>query len=149
MSCNADDVGAELSEYKHVVLADISRSPLCCHVRRLPIRAALCYHSNETTASIPNPPNSAQLGGNPYHFSKLHPGPCSSVGICGDGQRSDRHTQTHRRAWPLYILRRLRLTRNVTNGTESILVISYWQSGKKFLIKRLDDLDLKGKSFGI
>jgi len=36
---------------------------------------------NETRASIVNPPNSAQLGGIPYHSPKLHPGPCSSVGI--------------------------------------------------------------------
>jgi len=42
-------------------LADISRSALCCH-------------SNETPAPIANPPNSAQLGGTPYHFPKLHPG---------------------------------------------------------------------------
>jgi len=36
-------------------LADISHSALCCH-------------SNETGASIANPPNSAQLEGIPYHF---------------------------------------------------------------------------------
>ena len=28
---------------------------------------ALCCHSNETSAPIANPPNSAQLGGTPYH----------------------------------------------------------------------------------
>jgi len=53
------------SEYKHV-LADISRSPRCCHVHPLPIRAAICCHSNETRAPIANPPNSAQLGGTLY-----------------------------------------------------------------------------------
>jgi len=42
---------------------------------------ALCCHSNATRAPIANPPNSAQLGGIPYHYSKLHPGPCSSVGM--------------------------------------------------------------------
>ena len=51
-------------------------------------------------------PNSAQLGGIPYHSPKLYPGPCNSVGM---RPRTDRHT----RAWPQYISRRLRLTRNV------------------------------------
>jgi len=50
---------------------------------------ALCCHSNATRAPIANPPNSAQLGGSPYHYSKLHPGPCSSVGM---RPRTDRHT---------------------------------------------------------
>ena len=49
-------------------LADISRSALCCH-------------NNETSAPIANPPNYAQLEDTPYHSPKLHPGPCSSVGI--------------------------------------------------------------------
>jgi len=77
---------------------------------------ALCCHSNATRAPIANPPNSAQLGGSLYHAPKLHPAPCSSVGV---RPRTDRHTdrqthrQTHRRAWPQYILRRLRLTQNV------------------------------------
>ena len=56
-------------------------------MHRLPIRAALCCHSNETRAPIANSPNSAQLGGIPYHCPKLHPGPCSSVGM---RQRTDR-----------------------------------------------------------
>jgi len=60
-------------------LADISRSVLSCH-------------SNETHAPIANPPNSAQLGGTPYHSPKLHPGPCSSVGM-----RQATDTQIHRR----------------------------------------------------
>ena len=34
--------------------------------------------------------NSAQLGGNLYHAPKLHPGPCSSVGV-----RPRTDTQTH------------------------------------------------------
>ena len=71
---------------------------------------ALCCHSNATRAPIANPPNSAQLGGNLYHAPKLHPGPCSNVGI-----RPRTITQTHRRAWPQYILRRLRLMQNVIN----------------------------------
>jgi len=57
-------------------LADISRSPLCCR-------------SNETRSPIANPPDSAQLGGTPYHCAKLHPGPCSSVGM---RRGTDRHT---------------------------------------------------------
>jgi len=69
---------------------------------------ALCCHSNATGAPIANPPDSAQLGGSLYHAPKLHPGPCSSVGV---QPRTD--TKTHRRAWPQYILRCLRLTQNV------------------------------------
>jgi len=69
---------------------------------------ALCCHSNEIHAPIPNLPNTAQLGGTPCHSAKLHPGPCSSVGM-----RPRTHTHTHRRAWPQYISRRLRHTRNV------------------------------------
>jgi len=52
---------------------------------------ALCCHSNTTRAPIANPPNSAQLGGIPYHSPKLHPGPCNSVGM---RPRTDRQTQT-------------------------------------------------------
>ena len=53
---------------------------------------ALCFHSNATRAPIANPPNSAQLGGSLYHASKLHPGPCSSVGVW---PRTDTHCDTH------------------------------------------------------
>ena len=64
---------------------------------RLPLGSAfpLCCHSNTTLAPIANPPNSAQLGGSPYHSPKLHPGPCNSVGM---RPRTDRRTdrQTHR-----------------------------------------------------
>jgi len=67
-------------------------------------------HSNATRAPIANPHNSAQLGGIPYHSPKLHPGPCNSVGM---RPRTDTHRHAHRRVWPQYILRRLRLTRNV------------------------------------
>jgi len=59
-------------------LADISRSALCCHI-------------NETRTPIATPPNSAQLRGHPYHFPKLHPGLCSSVGM---RRRTDTDTQT-------------------------------------------------------
>jgi len=47
-------------------------------------------------------------GGIPYHSPKLHPGPCNSVGM-----QPQTYRQTHRRAWPQYILRRLRLTREM------------------------------------
>jgi len=79
---------------------------------RLELGFALCCHSNATRAPIANPPNGAQLGVSLYHAPKLHPGPCSSVGV---RPRTDRHTdrQTHRRAWSQYILRHLRLTQNV------------------------------------
>jgi len=50
---------------------------------------ALCCHSNATRAPIANPPSSAQLGGSLYHATKLHPDPCSSVGVW---PRTDRHT---------------------------------------------------------
>jgi len=58
--------------------------------------------SNETYAPTANPPNSAQLGGSPFHSPKLHPGPCSSVDV---RPLTDRHTdiQTHIRGWPQYI----------------------------------------------
>ena len=60
---------------------------------------ALCCHSNATRAPIANPPNSAQLGGSLYHAPKLHPGPCSSVGVWPRADRqTDTHTDRHRRA---------------------------------------------------
>jgi len=75
-----------------------------CLVQRLPIRAALCCHSNETRPPIANPPNSAQLGGNPYHSPKTHPGPWSSVGM-------RRGTDTQTRVTTItYILRHLYTT---------------------------------------
>ena len=52
---------------------------------------------------------SAQLcttRGHPRPFPKLHPG--RALRQCGEGQ-------THRQVWPIYISRRLRLTRNVAN----------------------------------
>jgi len=74
----------------------------------------VCCHSNEISGVIANPPNSAQSGGTPYHSSKLHPGPCSSVGIWrGTDTDTHTHTHTHRCMWPIYISCRLRLTRNV------------------------------------
>jgi len=52
---------------------------------------ALCCHSNETSPPIANPPKNEQLGSIPYHSHKLHPGPCSSVGM---RRRTDRQTDT-------------------------------------------------------
>ena len=79
----------------------------------------LCCHSNETCAPIANPPKED----NPYHSSKLHPGPYSSVGMWrGTDIQTDRHKlqwQTHRRAWPIYNSRHLRLTRNVARHRAS------------------------------
>jgi len=41
-------------------------------------------------------PTSAQLGGSLYHAPKLHPGPCSSVGVWPRTDRqTDRHTDRH------------------------------------------------------
>ena len=57
---------------------------------------ALCCHSNATRAPIVNLPNRAQLGGTPYHFPKLHLGPCSNVSM---RPRTGTHS---RRAWPLH-----------------------------------------------
>jgi len=47
------------------------------------------YVANATRAPIANPPNSAQLGGVPYHSAKLYPGPCNSAET---RPRADRHT---------------------------------------------------------
>ena len=63
----------------------------------------------ETLAPIAHLSNSAQLEGTLYHSPNLHPGPHSSVGM-----RRGTDRETHRRAWPIYISRRPRLTRNVT-----------------------------------
>jgi len=52
---------------------------------------------------IANPPNSAELGSIPYHFPKLHPGPCSSVGM--RPRAADRHTDTHTGARDQYTFR--------------------------------------------
>jgi len=45
---------------------------------------------NYKAKHIWRPPNSAQLGGTPYHSLNLHLGPCSSVGM-----RRGTDTQTH------------------------------------------------------
>jgi len=55
---------------------------------------------------IANPPNNAQIEGISYHSSKLHPGPCSNVGVVRG---------THRHADARDQSRGLRLARNVMN----------------------------------
>ena len=45
------------------------------------LHSALCRHSNKTRALIAYLPNCAQAEGTPYDSPKLHPGPCSNVGI--------------------------------------------------------------------
>jgi len=77
----------------------------------------LCCHNNETCAPIPYLPSGAQLEDTPYRSPKLHPGPCSSVGMW---QGTDTVRQTHRWAWPLYILRHLQLTWKVTTTTTDV-----------------------------
>jgi len=66
---------------------------------------ALCCHGNAIRAPIADPPNSAQLGvssSTPPSYIQVR----AIVWACGRGQ-------THRHAWPQYISRCLRLTRNV------------------------------------
>jgi len=81
--------------------APVSHPPVtnqeCAHTPRK-LGFALCCHSNATGTPIANPPNSAQLGGSLYHAPKLHPGPCSSVGVRPRTHRqTDRHTHTDAR----------------------------------------------------
>jgi len=51
-------------------------------------RSPLCRNSNETRAPIANPPNSAQLGGTPYHSpnSPSYIQVRAAVRECGEGQ---------------------------------------------------------------
>jgi len=60
-------------------------------IERVHFMFALSCHSNATHALIANLPNTAQLGGTPYHSPKLHSGPCNSVGM---RRGTDRQTQT-------------------------------------------------------
>jgi len=70
---------------------------------------ALCSHTNETSAPIANPPNSAQLEDTPTTPSSyiwVH----AVLWECGEGQ-TDR--QTHGRLWPIYILPRIYASREM------------------------------------
>jgi len=67
------------------------------------IRFALCCHSNTTRAPNANPPNSAQLGGIPYHSVKLHLGPCNSVDMRPrTDTQTDRQTHTQTRVTTIH-----------------------------------------------
>ena len=65
----------------------------CAGPGGLPLVSAMHFHNvaiDASRAPIANPPNSAQLGGIPYHCPKLHPGPCNTVGM---RPRTDRLTR--------------------------------------------------------
>ena len=86
---------------------------------------SLCCYSNETRAPIANPPYSAQLEGTLYYFRKLHPGPCSNVGM---QQGTDRRTD--RLPWPIYIhFASVHLTQNVTRHKASTSTRWYFAFG--------------------
>jgi len=72
-----------------------------CGVRwawRITVGSATHFHSvaiaTQPVHRLQIRPNSAQLAGIPYHSAKLHPGPCSSVGM---RPRTDRQTDTQTR----------------------------------------------------
>jgi len=86
-----------------------------------PKDCALCCHSNATRTTIANPPNSAQLGGIPYHSPKLLPGPCNIVGI---RPWTDRQTDTQTQVTTIHF------SSSVTYAkcSDVILVITYLQN---------------------
>ena len=67
----------------------------CAGPGGLPLGSATHFYNvaiaTHPCAPIANPPNSAQLGGIPYHCPKLHPGPCNTVGM---RPWTDTHTDT-------------------------------------------------------
>ena len=73
--------------YKQAIHSVQASSPtfhiknVCCQSIRAP---NVCHSTRAPTANLPN---SAQLGGTPYHSPKLHLGPCSSAAM-----RRGRHT---------------------------------------------------------
>ena len=67
----------------------------CAGPGGLPLGSATHFHN----VAIANPPNSAQLGGIPYHSPKLHPGPCNSVGM---RPRTDTQTDTQTRVTTIH-----------------------------------------------
>ena len=95
--------GAQCWECLHHLL--VTNQQLARTPRKL--GSALCCHSNATGTLIANPPNSAQLGDSLYRAP-------SYIRVRAVAWAYGRG-QTHRRAWPQYILRRLRLTQNVMN----------------------------------
>ena len=73
----------KLYNYSYISITGLFLKPGIYRVQALAdiSHLALCYHSNETRALIANPLDSAHLEGIHYHSPKLHPGPCSSVGM--------------------------------------------------------------------
>jgi len=114
---NIITINKAYSDYKHV-LANILRSHFVAiatqPVHRLQIRPILHNYG-----AFPTTP-------------KLHLGPCNSAGMW---PRTDKQTHTHRRAWPQYISRRLRLMWNViiiiivliSILMTMLMVLSSWQ----------------------
>jgi len=96
-------------------LADISRSALYAFAVQGYKLTYVFVVSNEIRAPIANPPKSAQLDCTPYYSPKLHPGPCSSVGMRRGTRDRQTDTETRRQPWPIYISPRLCLARNVMN----------------------------------
>jgi len=99
-------------------------------------RVALCCHSNETRAPTANPPNTAQPWGTPYHTPKLHPGPCSSVGM---RPQTDTQTdrQTHRQMHVTTIHFALSMTHAKCNHSLDLILSG---STKWFMTVRTSDL---------
>jgi len=103
-------------------LAGISRSRYIVIATKSVHRLQICPIVHNQEHSLP--------------FPKLHPGPCSTVGECSEGQ-TDR--QTHRQAdtqtWPLYISRRLRLARNLITSILTRLQCYYLVLYTAFLLR--------------
>ena len=101
---------------------------------------SLTFHhaNNATRAPIANPPNSAQLGA----ASTPPPSHIRVRAVVWAYGRGHTHIQTHthrhnRRAWPQYILRRLRLRRNAINVNSACHTHARWISnGKALFIMR-------------
>jgi len=70
--------------------------PIC-----LSLHTRVFSHSNQTRALIANPPNSAQLEGTPT----IPPSYIRVRAVVGMRRETDTHTDTDRRAWPIYISR--------------------------------------------
>jgi len=81
-------------------LADISRSRYVDRATEFPCTD--CKSAQQCTTR-----------GHLLPFPKLHPGPCSSVGIRPHTDRQTHRQTRRRRPWPLYTSRRMWFTRNV------------------------------------
>jgi len=88
--------------YRVQALADISRSGYAV-IARKPM------HRLQTRPVT-------QLEATAYHFPKLHPGPCSSVGMRrGADTQTDRQTDTQTRVTYIHFASSIRFMRNVMN----------------------------------